>query len=137
MLVTDPSAVPPSASAQRPPSGSPVGSRRPLDAVDVLAFLCELFAFGTLAVWGVTAWPFPWNIVVGIGAPLIAILLWALFVSPRAVFAVHPFVRALVELLVYASATIVWWTSGSPWIGLAFAVVAVSAGLVVGRRRLA
>ena len=49
----------------------------------------------------------------------------------------HPFVRALVELLVYAAATIVWWTSGSPWVGLAFTVVAVTTGLVAGRRRLA
>ena len=115
----------------------PSGTRPALDAVDVLAFLCELFAFGTLAVWGFTAWPFPWNIAVGIGAPVIAILLWALFVSPRAVIPVHPFVRALVELLVYAAATIVWWTSGNAWIGLAYAVVAVTVGLVAGRRRLA
>jgi len=115
----------------------PAGTRPALDAVDVLAFLCEVFAFITLAVWGFTAWPFPWNIVAGIGAPLIAVLLWAFFVSPRAVFAVHPFVRAVVELLVYASATIVWWTSGNAWIGLAFAVVAVTVGLVAGRRRLA
>lgn len=113
------------------------GVRPSLDALDVLAFLTELFALITLAVWGFTAWPFPWNIVAGIGTPLIAILLWALFVSPRAVFAVHPFVRALVELLVYASATIVWWTSGNAWIGVAYAVVAVTVGLVVGRRRLA
>ncbi|MBN9215803.1 MAG: 4-amino-4-deoxy-L-arabinose transferase [Microbacterium sp. SCN 70-200] len=119
------------------PASLPAGTRPALDAVDVLAFLCELFAFATLAVWGFTAWPFPWNIVAGIGAPLIAILLWALFVSPRAVIRVHPFVRALVELLVYASATIVWWTSGSAWIGLGFAVVAVAVGLVAGRRRLA
>ncbi len=118
-------------------AATPAGTRPALDAVDVLAFLCELFAFGTLAVWGFTAWPFPWNIVVGIAAPVVVILLWALFVSPRAVIAVHPFVRALVELLVYASATIVWWTSGSPWIGLAFAVVAVTVGLISGRRRLA
>jgi len=110
---------------------------RRLDAVDVLAFLCELFAFGTLAVWGFTAWPFPWNILVGIGAPLVAILLWALFVSPRAVFAVHPFIRALVELLVYASATIVWWAGGQAWIGLCFGVVAVVTGLIAGRRRIA
>jgi len=117
-------------------AAQPAGTRPSLDAVDVLAFLCEIFAFITLAVWGFAAWPFPWNIVAGIGAPLIAVLLWALFVSPRAVFAVHPFVRALVELLVYASATIVWWTSGNAWIGLAFAVVAVTVGLVSGRRRL-
>lgn len=118
-------------------TASAAGTRPALDAVDVLAFLCELFAFGTLAVWGFTAWAFPWNIVLGIAAPLVAILLWAFFVSPRAVIAVHPFVRALVELLVYASATIIWWTSGSPWIGLAFALVAVTVGLVAGRRRLA
>ncbi|MBF4561565.1 YrdB family protein [Microbacterium sp. VKM Ac-2870] len=115
----------------------PAGMRPSVDALDVVAFLSELFAFITLTVWGFTAWPFPWNIVAGIGTPLIAIVLWALFVSPRAVFAVHPFVRALVELLVYASATIVWWTSGNAWIGIAYALVAVTVGLVVGRRRLA
>ena len=113
------------------------GTRPALSAVDVVAFLCELFAFGTLAFWGFTAWPFPWNIVVGIFAPVTAILVWALFVSPRAVFRVHPFVRALVELLVYAAATLAWWDSGNAWIGLAFAVVAVTTGLVAGRRRLA
>jgi Protein of unknown function (DUF2568). len=130
--------VRPSAPDQPNPTAAdlPAGTRTPLDAVDILAFLCELFAIGTLAVWGFTAWAFPWNIVIGIAAPLAAILLWAMFVSPRAVFSVHPFVRALVELLVYASATIVWWTSGSAWIGLAFAVVAVTVGLVAGRRRL-
>lgn len=129
--------VRPAAPEQPPSTGIPSGTRPALDAVDVLAFLCELFAFGTLAVWGFTAWPFPWNIAVGIAAPVAAILLWALFVSPRAVFAVHPFVRALVELMVYAATTIVWWTSGNVWIGLAFAIVAVAVGLVAGRRRLA
>lgn len=120
------------------PSGASARGTRPaLDVVDVLAFLCALFAFGTLAVWGFTAWPFPWNVVIGVAAPLIVLVLWALFVSPRAVLLVHPFVRALVELLVYAAATIVWWSSGSPWIGLAFAVVAITVGLVAGRRRLA
>lgn len=128
----------PEAPAAPAASGARVAGTRPaLDAVDILAFLCELFAFGTLAVWGFTAWPFPWNIVIGIAAPGVALALWALFVSPRAVFLVHPFVRALVELLVYAAATIVWWSSGSPWIGLAFAVVAITVGLVSGRRRLA
>lgn len=118
------------------PAAPGATSPRRIDAVDVVMFLCELFAFGTLAVWGFTAWTLPWNIVIGIGAPLIAIVLWGLFVSPRAVFAIHPFARALVELLVFVSATAVWWSAGQAWIGVAFAVVAVSAGLVAGRRRL-
>lgn len=112
------------------------GTRAPLSAIDVLAFLCEIFAFATLALWGFTMWPFPWNIAAGIVAPVAAILAWALFVSPRAVFAVHPFVRAIVELLVYASATVAWWNMGNAWIGLAFGVVAITVGAVAGRRRL-
>ncbi|GAA3896998.1 YrdB family protein [Microbacterium invictum] len=119
------------------PAEPAAGTRPALTAIDVLAFLCELFAFGTLAFWGFTAWPFPWNIVAGIAAPVAAILLWALFVSPRAVIRVHPFVRALVELLVYAAATVAWWSAGYAWIGLAFGVIAVAVGLIAGRRRLA
>ena len=119
------------------PSAQPApGTRAPLAASEIVAFLCEIFAFVSLALWGFTMWPFPWNIVAGIGAPVIAILAWALFVSPRAVFAVHPFVRAIVELLVYASATVAWWMMGNVWIGLAFGVVAVTAGLFAGRRRI-
>lgn len=127
--------APPSKDAPQAADQAP-GTRPPLTAIDVVAFLCELFAFATLALWGFTMWPFPWNIVAGIAAPVVAILAWALFVSPRAVLAVHPFVRAVVELLVYASATIAWWSMGNAWIGLVFGVVAVTAGVIVGRRRL-
>lgn len=113
------------------------GMRAPLSGVDILAFVCEIFAFVTLAIWGFAMWPLPWNVVVGIGAPVAAILVWALFVSPRAVLDVHPFVRAAVELLVYVSATAAWWSMGLTWVGLGFAVVAVVAGVLAGRRRLA
>jgi len=127
----------PNVRPEAPAEPLPAGMRPRIDGIDLLAFLCELFAFATFAIWGFTAWDMPWNIVAGIGAPLLAILIWALFVSPRAVVHVHPFVRALVELLVYAAATIVWWSGGQAWIGLVFAVVAITVGLVAGRRRLA
>ncbi|MBU4465755.1 MAG: YrdB family protein, partial [Actinobacteria bacterium] len=70
-------------------------------------------------------------------APGLAILIWALFVSPRAVLAVHPFVRGVVELLVYVAATMAWWSMGLTWVGLVFAVIAVTAGAIAGRRRFA
>jgi len=115
----------------------PAGTRRPLSAIDVVAFLCEILAFIALAVWGFVTWPFPWNIAVGIATPVLAILLWALFVSPRAVFAVHPFIRAVVELFVYAGATAALWAMQLTWVGLAYAVVAVTVGVIAGRRRFA
>lgn len=115
----------------------PAGTRPALSALDVVAFLCEIGGIVALAIWGFASWPFPWNLVVGILTPAAAIVLWALFVSPRAVFAVHPFVRAIAELLVYAAATAALWSLGLTWIGIAYAVVAVTVGLVVGRRRFA
>lgn len=127
----------PRVAPEAPAAALPAGTRPALSAIDVLAVACELFAFGTLAFWGFAAWPFPWNIVAGVGAPVVAILLWALFVSPRAVLSVHPFVRGVVELLVYAAATIAWWSVGATWIGLVFAVVAVAVGVIAGRRRFA
>lgn len=113
----------------------PAPARPRISAIDVLVLLCQLFAFASLAFWGFSAWPLPWNFVAGIGAPLVAILIWALFVSPRAVIPTHPFVRALVELLVYASATMAWWSGGQALIGLVFGVIAVTVGLIAGRRR--
>ena len=112
------------------------GMRPRPTAIEIVSVACGLVAFVTLAIWGFTAWPLPWNIVAGIGAPALAIVVWALFVSPRAVLAVHPFVRAIVELFVYAAATIAWWSMGQAWIGLGFAVVAVTVGALNGRRRL-
>jgi hypothetical protein len=35
------------------------------------------------------------------------------------------------------SATLAWWSLGYAWIGVAFAVIAVTAGVLSGRRRFA
>lgn len=113
------------------------GTTGRLSAIEILAFLVELVGVVSLAFWGFVAWPFPWNIVVGIAAPVAAMVIWGLFVSPRAVFRVHPFVRAVVELLIYVSVTVAWWSLGATWVGLAFGVVAVTVGLIAGRRRFA
>ena len=106
----------------------------PLDIVRVLVLGVALI---TLALWGFATWPLPWNIVVGIGAPVVVLLVWALFLSPRAVLHLHPFLRAAVELLIYAGVTLAWWSMDAAWAGLAFAVVAVAAGVIAGRRALA
>ena len=111
--------------------------RPALTGLDIAAVVTELCAFAALAVWGFLGWAFPWNIVAGLGTPTLAILMWALFVSPRAVFSVHPFLRAVVELAIYAAATIALWDMGLAWVGLGYGVIAVTVGVIVGRRRLA
>lgn len=102
---------------------------------DLLRFVLELFAIVTLGIFGFTAFPLPWpGVLIGIGAPLFAILLWALFRSPKAVFAVDPFVKALVEIAVFSSAAIAWWVMGQPIVAIVFAVVAAVSGVINGRR---
>ncbi|WP_417554466.1 YrdB family protein [Microbacterium sp.] len=114
------------------------GVNRPaLTALDVIRVIVLLVALVSLALWGFGSWAMPWNIAVGIAAPVVTLLVWALFVSPRAVLHLHPFLRALVELLIYAAVTLAWWSVGQAWIGLAFAVVAVAVGVIAGRRALA
>jgi hypothetical protein len=127
----------PAVHPEKPAEPLPAGTRAPLSALDLLSFACALFAVATLAFWGFTAWEMPWNIVMGIAAPVGALVLWGLIVSPRAVLRVHPFVRSLVELLIFVAATIAWWSAGQTWIGIGFGVVAVTVGVLTGRRRLA
>jgi hypothetical protein len=104
---------------------------------DILRFLLELFAFISLAIWGFTTWPFPWPaLLVGVVAPAFAITLWALFRSPRAVFRLDPFGKAIIEIAVFGAAAIAWWDMGLPIIGGVFAVVATVSGVLSGRAEL-
>jgi len=104
---------------------------------DILRFFLELFAFVSLGIWGFLAFPLPWpGLLVGIGAPLLAILVWALFVSPKAVFRIDVFGKALVEIAVFSAAAIGWWMLGQPVVAIVFAVVAAVSGILNGRKQL-
>ena len=103
---------------------------------DVLRFVVELFAFFTFAFWGFVAWPFPWNVAFGILAPVFAIVVWALFRSPRAVFHIDSFGKALVEIVIMGSAALAWLMLGQPIVALVFGVVAVVTGVIAGRKEL-
>ena len=103
---------------------------------DILRFFLEIFAVVSLAIWGFASWPFPWNIVLGIALPAVAILLWALFRSPKAVFSVDVFGKAIVEIAVMGAAALAWWDLGVPVVAIAFGLLATVSGVVNGRREL-
>lgn len=104
---------------------------------DILRFFLELFAIVSLGIWGFLMWPLPWNIVIGIGAPALAIVLWGLFRSPKAVFKVDAYGKALVELLVMGAAVFAWIHLGVWWVGVVFGVLAVISGVINGRKEFA
>lgn len=121
-----------------PQESAPVpGVERPVvSALDIVRVIVLVLAMASLALWGFAAWTLPWNVILGLGAPLVVLLVWALFLSPRPVLRLHPFLRAAVELLIYAGVTIAWWSMGQGLIGSAFAIVAIGAGLAAGRRTI-
>ncbi|UNK70008.1 YrdB family protein [Microbacterium sp. H1-D42] len=118
------------------PVTEPGVTRPAVTPLDIIRVLVLLAALATLALWGFATWTLPWSVVVGIGAPAIVLVLWALVLSSKPVLRLHPFLRALVELLIYVGVTLAWWSMGSAWIGIAFAVVAVTSGVIAGRRSL-
>ncbi|PPG51815.1 4-amino-4-deoxy-L-arabinose transferase [Rathayibacter sp. AY1E9] len=102
----------------------------------ILRFLLELVALATFALWGFASWDLPWNIVLGIGAPVVAALIWALFLSPRAVLAIDVYGRSLIELLVMGAAALAWLDLSQPVVAIVFGVLAVVSGVIAGRRSL-
>jgi hypothetical protein len=108
-----------------------------IGANDIIRFILELFAFVSLGIWGFVAWPLPWpGILIGIGAPVFAILVWALFRSPKAVFKIDPFGKAIVEIFVFGAAALAWWDLGQPIVAIVFALVATVSGVISGRKEL-
>lgn len=104
---------------------------------DIIGWLVDATAFVVLAIWGFTQFHFPWTLLAGIGAPVLAILIWALFLSPRAVFGVDAFGRALVQIALFSAAALAMLFMGWPWyVAAAFVLVAAVAGLASGRRQL-
>jgi hypothetical protein len=102
----------------------------------ILHFVLELVALVTFAIWGFASWELPWSIVAGIGAPVLAALIWALFLSPRAVLAIDVYGRSLIELLLMGAAALAWLDLGQPVVAIVFGVLAVVSGVVAGRRSL-
>lgn len=79
----------------------------------------------SIAAWGFLAYAFPFPaLLIGLGMLVAAIVVWALFLSPKPVLAVDRFGRAIVELLLIAGAVASLLTLGVFW------VVPVLLGLV-------
>ncbi len=89
------------------------------------------------ALWGFLDWPLPLpGVIIGVGAPVLVIVLWALFVSPRSVIATDLWGQSLVELLIIAGAVFALIWLELPIVGVVYGVIAVVVGFFSASRRL-
>ena len=91
-----------------------------------LAFLLEVAAIVALAWWGFTTGGNVFlNIVLGIGTPVAAMVLWGLFAAPRARYKVAlPYVL-LVKAVVFGAGALAFYGVDHPAPAVVFAVIAV------------
>lgn len=86
-----------------------------------LVFLDELLAMTAYGVWGwqeSPAWLLGWLL------PLLAMLAWLFFASPKAAYG-GPVVRPLVKVIVFGLGAAALWDAGHPTWALAFLVFSV------------
>ena len=97
-----------------------------------LRFLLELCALGALGYWGFkTGGGLIAKIGIGIGAPLIAAVVWGTFLSPQAPVRLSGLLVLILQALVFGSAAAGLVATGHRTLALVFVViVAINAALM-------
>jgi hypothetical protein len=91
-----------------------------------LAFLLELCMLAALGYWGFQmGGSLPLQLLLGIGAPLVAILVWARFMAPRSGTRLTGSRYLLLKLIIFAVAALALAAAGQMTLAIIFAIVAV------------
>lgn len=92
----------------------------------LLRFLLELLALGALGYWGfMTRSATLTKVALGVGAPLVAAVVWGTFLSPRAPVQMPWGVVLVLQAVVFASAAAALAATGHRTLALVFGVIVV------------
>jgi Protein of unknown function (DUF2568) len=91
-----------------------------------LTFFLELGVLAALSYWGLQTGPgtIP-SIARGIGAPVLAVVVWWLFGAPQAKWHLNGIYRLLLEVIFFGSAAVALFAVGQHVLGVAFALTFV------------
>jgi hypothetical protein len=93
-------------------------------------FVVELGALAAAAYWGWEATPGPGRWYLAVLAPAAVIVIWALFVSPKARIQVSKQAALAIELVLLGLVAVGLADTGPVWLGIAYGTVALVSGLV-------
>ena len=95
--------------------------------------LCELGLLVALAVWGFHAGSgLAGDLVLGLGAPLLAAVVWGLWVAPASRRRLTDPARLVVEVLLFAAGVVALAVAGFPLVAAGFAIV-VAVNIILDR----
>ncbi len=115
-----------------PPEAGRAGRPSALRSANLaVRILCELALLVAVAVWGFSAGSgLATDLVLGLGAPLLAAVIWGLWVAPASRRRLPDPARLLVEVLLFAAGVVALAVAGYPMVAAGFAaVVAVNIAL--------
>jgi hypothetical protein len=114
--------------ASQPPPGAARALPGPLHAANEgLAFLLELEALAGLAWWGVdTGGGLAAKILLGVGTPLLAAVIWGLFAAPRARIRLPMAGVLAVKAIVYGGAAVAVYSLGQRGLAVACAAIVLA-----------
>jgi Protein of unknown function (DUF2568) len=91
-----------------------------------LRFLLELCALGALGYWGFkTGNGAITKVALGVGAPLVAAVVWGTFVSPQAPVQLPGLMVLILQVLVFGSAAAALVATGQRTLAVVFVVIVV------------
>jgi uncharacterized protein DUF2568 len=93
-------------------------------------FLCELAMLAALAYWGFTVGDGVGAWLLGIGAPLLAALVWGALVAPKAGWPVPIPTRVAIELVVFGAAAAALAVAGQPLAAVVLGVAGFATSLL-------
>ena len=93
-------------------------------------FLCELAMLAALAYWGFTAGDGAGAWVLGVGAPLLAAVVWGTLVAPKARWPVPIPTRVVIELVLFGAAAAALAVAGQPLAAVVLGLAALATSLL-------
>ena len=93
-------------------------------------FIVELGALAAAAYWGWEATSGPGRWYLAALAPTAVIVVWALFISPKARIQVSKQSALAIELVLLALVTVGLAVTGPVWVGIAYGAIALVSGFV-------
>lgn len=96
-----------------------------------LRFLVELLALVAFAIGGWSLAPGPPRFVLAIALPVIAAIVWGLWMAPKSSRRLHDPVRLVVEVVFFLAAGVALVLAGYPAAGTSLAVVAIAVAVAV------
>jgi quinol-cytochrome oxidoreductase complex cytochrome b subunit len=97
-----------------------------------LSFLLELCILGALAYWGFRVGNGMFmKIVLGIGAPLLAALVWGTFEAPQAWIPLSDPWHLLLALIIFGLAIVALYVAGQPTLALIFAFLVATNQILI------